>query len=44
MREEIGTANGTFVEGDRLPTGVERELAPGARVRFGRVDFVFQAE
>lgn len=44
VREEIGTANGTFVEGDRLPTGVERELAPGARVRFGRVDFVFQAE
>lgn len=44
LREEIGTANGTFVEGERLATGVERELAPGARVRFGRVDFVFQAD
>jgi hypothetical protein len=44
LREEIGTANGTFVEGERLATGVERELAPGARIRFGRVDFVFQAD
>ena len=43
LREEIGTANGTFVEGARLTTGVERALEPGARVRFGRVDFVFQA-
>lgn len=43
VREEIGTANGTFVEGARLTTGVERALEPGARVRFGRVDFVFQA-
>jgi hypothetical protein len=41
LREEIGTANGTFVEGERLATGVERLLEPGARVRFGRVDFVF---
>lgn len=44
LREEIGTANGTFVEGDRLATGVERELTPGARVRFGRVDFLFQTD
>lgn len=44
VREEIGTANGTFVEGERLPTGVERELAAGARIRFGRVDFVFQTD
>lgn len=44
LREEIGTANGTFVEGERLATGVERELVPGARIRFGRVDFVFQAD
>ncbi len=43
LREEIGTANGTFVEGERLATGVERLLEPGARVRFGRVDFVFRS-
>ncbi len=44
LREEVGTANGTFVEGDRLATGVERPLTSGARLRFGLVDFVFHAE
>jgi len=43
LREEIGTANGTFVDGARLATGVECALRPGAAVRFGRVDFVFEA-
>jgi hypothetical protein len=43
VREEIGTANGTFVESDRLATGVERVLQHGARVRFGLIDCVFYA-
>lgn len=43
VREEIGTANGTFVGADRLQTGIERELADGDAVRFGRVDFQFRA-
>ncbi len=43
VREEIGTANGTFVGEDRLSTGVERELSDGDPIRFGRVDVVFRA-
>jgi len=42
VREEIGTANGTFVGGERLTTGVERELRDGEIVRFGRVDLTFR--
>jgi CRP-like cAMP-binding protein len=42
VREEIGTANGTYVGADRLQTGVERELHDGDAVRFGRVDFQFR--
>jgi hypothetical protein len=41
LREEIGTANGTFVRGGRIGTGVEVELADGDEVRFGRVAMVF---
>ncbi len=42
LREEIGTANGTFVNGKRLATGVEVELRSGDEVRFGAVSTVFQ--
>ncbi len=42
VREEIGTANGTFVGSERLTTGIDRELLDGAEVRFGRVDLVFR--
>jgi len=41
VREEEGTRNGTFVDDRRLKSGVEVELAVGARVRFGLVDTVF---
>jgi hypothetical protein len=40
--EEVGTANGTWVGAERLPNGVEHELADGATIRFGRVDCVFR--
>jgi len=42
VREEIGTANGTWLDGKRLPTGVEHPLTNGSRLRFGLVDVVFQ--
>lgn len=35
--EEIGTANGTFVNGDRVKTGVKSEVRPGDEIRFGAV-------
>lgn len=40
--EEVGTANGTWLGQERLPNGVERELADGDRLRFGLVDLVFR--
>jgi CRP-like cAMP-binding protein len=40
--EEIGTINGTFVNGLRVETGVPVELKPGDEVRFGLVDVVFE--
>jgi len=43
VREEIGTANGTWLDGKRLPTGVEHPLQNGSRLRFGLVDVTFQA-
>ncbi len=42
LREEIGTANGTFVAGQRLRTGVEVELHDGDEVRFGFVRMTFK--
>jgi CRP-like cAMP-binding protein len=40
--EEIGTMNGTFVNGTRLETGVPVEIKAGDEVRFGVVETVFQ--
>lgn len=40
--EEIGTLNGTFVNGKRLETAVPAAVANGDRVRFGLVEFVFR--
>ncbi len=37
LREEIGVANGTFVNGHRVPTGTEVELHDGDEIRFGLV-------
>ena len=38
LTEEIGTMNGTFVNGERLETGVPTEVRAGDRLRFGVVD------
>lgn len=40
--EEIGTMNGTFVNGKRIPTGAPTALHDGDRLRFGLVDLTFR--
>ena len=44
LAEEIGTMNGTFLNGTRLETGVPTEMTPGDEVRCGLVQLVFHAE
>lgn len=43
VREEIGTMNGTFVNGERVETGIPVEFVEGDEVRFGLVKTVFRA-
>lgn len=38
LREEVGTTNGTFIDGDRVPTGQARPLKVGSTLRFGSVE------
>ena len=38
LREEVGTTNGTFVNGERISTGQARPLAVGDTLRFGSVE------
>lgn len=40
--EEIGTMNGTFVNGRRIPTGSPVSVKDGDRLRFGLVDLTFR--
>lgn len=42
--EEIGTVNGTFVNGQRVETGVPVEIVRGDEVRFGLVDLFFEQQ
>ena len=42
LSEEIGTMNGTFVNGVRLETGVPTEIHSGDEVRCGLVALVFR--
>ncbi len=44
VSEEIGTMNGTFVNDERLETGVPTEVHPGDRLRFGVIDLELVAE
>jgi CRP-like cAMP-binding protein len=44
LAEEIGTMNGTFVNGARLETGVPAEVRPGDEVRCGLVALQFRGE
>ncbi|MEO6326490.1 MAG: cyclic nucleotide-binding domain-containing protein [Thermoanaerobaculia bacterium] len=43
IKEEIGTANGTFVNGKRIETGAEVELAEGDWIQFGGVKTILKA-
>jgi len=38
VREEVGTANGTFVDGERIATGATVPLKPGTKLRFGSIE------
>jgi len=42
VHEEIGTRNGTFVNGERVQTGTDVKLASGHRVRFGTTETMFE--
>jgi CRP-like cAMP-binding protein len=42
--EEIGTMNGTFVNGVRIQTGQPVSIKDGDRLRFGLVDLTFRAK
>ncbi len=42
LTEEIGTLNGTFINGRRLRTAVPEEVQDGDKLRFGLVEFVFE--
>ena len=44
VSEEIGTMNGTFVNGTRIETGVPTEIKYGDEVRCGLVNLKFRAE
>jgi len=44
VSEEIGTMNGTFVNGERLETGKPAEVKSGDEVRCGVINLFFQAD
>jgi ABC-type multidrug transport system ATPase subunit/pSer/pThr/pTyr-binding forkhead associated (FHA) protein len=41
--EDLGSANGTFVDGERLPPGEPRRVEPGSEIRVGPARFVVAA-
>lgn len=42
LQEDVGTSNGTFVNGTRIQPGVEHELTDGDQLRFGVVELTFE--
>jgi CRP-like cAMP-binding protein len=44
IREEVGTMNGTFVNGERVETGLPVEFKHGDEVRFGLIKTIFYAD
>ncbi|MCU0756697.1 MAG: cyclic nucleotide-binding domain-containing protein [Xanthomonadales bacterium] len=42
VREEVGVTNGTFVNGQRLRTGVAHPLKPGDTLRFGSIELTLE--
>jgi hypothetical protein len=43
LREDVGTTNGTFVNGERVRTGEPVTLKAGDKIRFGAVEVEFAA-
>lgn len=43
LREEVGVTNGTFVNGQRLRTGIAHPLKPGDAVRFGKIELTLES-
>lgn len=43
LREEVGTANGTFLNGQRLATGTPVAVKPGDSLRFGTIEITLAA-
>jgi Cyclic nucleotide-binding domain/FHA domain len=41
LREEVGTTNGTFVNGQRITTGASVPLKTGDKLRFGSIEVEF---
>ena len=39
--EDLGSTNGTFVEGERLKPGIKRPLAAGAQIKLAEVQLIF---
>ncbi|MEJ5165961.1 MAG: cyclic nucleotide-binding domain-containing protein [Thermoanaerobaculia bacterium] len=44
IQEEIGTHNGTFINGKKLEKGIKYEVNPEDRVQFGLVVLIFEKE
>ena len=44
LRDEVGAANGTFVNGKRLSPGVDVEIAHGDQLQFGLVTLEFRVD
>ncbi|QQR72674.1 MAG: cyclic nucleotide-binding domain-containing protein [Holophagales bacterium] len=44
VAEDLGTMNGTFVNGERIETGQPTEIKPGDEVRFGLVTLRFSVD
>ena len=44
LREEVGTMNGTFINGERVETGVPVEFHEGDEVRFGLIKTIFHLQ
>jgi pSer/pThr/pTyr-binding forkhead associated (FHA) protein len=40
--EDLGSTNGTRVDGERLPSGQARPLAPGAQIKLGQITLAFE--
>ena len=41
IMEDLGSANGTFLNGTRVEKGVQHPLREGDKVRFGKTEFLF---